>query len=145
MAVGGAATEQGGAIKSARLLADLTVAARQHTGQPTDHALAEHAVLELSHSEGQARFLADLFRRIGRLVNRCAHARAAPRACRRLTAWRRVFSNDTNDKLGAVYAILELIDVPVRAPRGGRLRACAALLCGLWPVTEGVRRSWAST
>ena len=67
----GAGLEQGGAIKSARLLADLAAAARRGAGPPAEHALAEHCVQELSHDVVQgARFTADLFRRIVRLVNR---------------------------------------------------------------------------
>jgi hypothetical protein len=82
---GGDTAGGGGALKSARILADLAAAARRG-GRPEPGAaspLAEHALAELREASGElaaARFAADLLRRINRLVDRrapCASSAAA--------------------------------------------------------------------
>lgn len=83
---GGDTAGGGGALKSARILADLAAAARRG-GRPEPGAaspLAEHALAELREASGElaaARFAADLLRRINRLVDRRAPcASSAPAA-----------------------------------------------------------------
>jgi hypothetical protein len=79
---GGAADAAGGALKTARLLADLASAARRGARHDAG-ALAEHVLAELREASGElvaARFQTDLMRRIQRLVERHACARVRVRA-----------------------------------------------------------------
>ena len=104
---------------SARLLGELVLAARAQATPPSSTSLAQHAQVELSLPDGQTRFAADLLRRIARLVNR----HVTPHPGRALTpggspnslALRLLVprSNDVYDRLGAVYAIQQLVDVQV--------------------------------
>jgi FKBP12-rapamycin complex-associated protein len=83
----------GGPSKSASLLTDIVLCARhpqRGAWRPRGRALAELAVRELQTPDAN-RFSADLFRRIARLSS----------------------STDACEKLGAVYAILELVEVPL--------------------------------
>jgi hypothetical protein len=84
----------GGALKSARLLAELAAAARRGVRpEPGEAALAEHVLAELRDASGElaaARFTTDLFKRIQRLVDRRALLHRAPaHVARRLRAARR--------------------------------------------------------
>jgi len=84
----------GGPSKTARLLNALVLSARStpERGWHCGHALAEHALRELQQPpDAASRFSADLFRRIAKLSA----------------------SSDACEKLGAVYAILELVEVPL--------------------------------
>lgn len=108
---------------SARLLADLVHAARAQATPPSSTSLAQHAQVELSLPDGQTRFAADLLRRIARLVNRhaaplVADGHSHPPGQLTLTPALPLsclvpHSNDVYDRLGAVYAIQQLVDVQV--------------------------------
>jgi hypothetical protein len=90
---GGDTAGGGGALKSARILADLAAAARRG-GRPEPGAaspLAEHALAELREASGElaaARFAADLLRRINRLVDRRAPCASSVPAAHRVASRR---------------------------------------------------------